>query len=88
MPTISQFFGISVRLYYADHPPPHVHAVYQDFEAKLAIDTAEVIEGRLPAPVLRIVRDWMRLRRGEVMENWRRARADMPLERIPGADVG
>jgi hypothetical protein len=87
MPTISQFFGISIRLYYTDHPPPHVHAVYQDFEAKLAIETGEAIEGRLPAPVLRIAREWTRAHRVDLMENWQRAREELPLERIPGADV-
>ena len=87
MPTVSQFFGISVRLYYTDHPPLHVHAVYQDFEAKLAIETGEVLEGRLPAPVLRIAREWTRAHRAELIENWQRAREELPLERIPGADA-
>jgi uncharacterized protein (DUF433 family) len=63
MPTISQFFGISIRLYYTDHPPPHIHVLYQDFEAKLAIDTGDVTEGRLPKPVLRMARDWARQHR-------------------------
>jgi hypothetical protein len=25
MPIISSFFGIYVRMYFDDHPPPHVH---------------------------------------------------------------
>ena len=28
MPTISLFYGISIRLFYNDHAPPHFHAVY------------------------------------------------------------
>ena len=46
MPTISRFFGITVILYYDDHPPPHIHVFYQDLEAKMAIETGHVIEGR------------------------------------------
>ncbi|WP_407635395.1 DUF4160 domain-containing protein [Marinobacter nauticus] len=28
MPTISEFFGILIRMYYDDHNPPHFHAYY------------------------------------------------------------
>jgi hypothetical protein len=33
MPTISMFFGIIIRMYYApkEHNPPHIHVYYQDF---------------------------------------------------------
>jgi hypothetical protein len=88
MPTISRFFGITVVLYYNDHPPPHIHVFYQDLEAKVAIETGDVIEGRLPLAPLRILREWMQLRRSDLMENWRRVREHRPLERIPGADAG
>ncbi len=32
MPIISSFFGIYVRMYFADHGPPHVHIEYQGHE--------------------------------------------------------
>jgi Domain of unknown function (DUF4160) len=28
MPTISQFYGITIRMYFDDHPPPHFHPYY------------------------------------------------------------
>jgi hypothetical protein len=28
MPEISRFFGIVIRMFYADHEPPHFHASY------------------------------------------------------------
>jgi hypothetical protein len=28
MPTLSEFFGILIRMYWDDHPPPHFHAIY------------------------------------------------------------
>jgi hypothetical protein len=83
-PAVFQNLGETV---YTDHPPAHIHAIYQDFEAKLAIETGDVIEGRLPPAVLRIAREWMRRHQSELAENWRRAREELPLERIPGADV-
>jgi hypothetical protein len=39
MPTISMFFGIMIRMYYApeEHNPPHIHALYQGAEAVFAV---------------------------------------------------
>lgn len=48
MPTISEFFGILIRMYYDDHNPPHFHAYYGAFEAIITIDTLEVLEGTYP----------------------------------------
>ena len=28
MPRISEFYGIAIYMYYQDHGPPHVHAIY------------------------------------------------------------
>ena len=32
MPTLSMFFGIIIRMYYApkEHNPPHIHVYYQE----------------------------------------------------------
>ena len=37
MPIISTFFGIYVRMYFADHGPPHIHVEYQGQEALIDI---------------------------------------------------
>ena len=58
MPTISAFYGILIRMFYSDHPPPHFHARYGDFEATVDIGTLEVIEGQLPSRALNLVREW------------------------------
>ena len=48
MPTISMFFGIIIRMYYApkEHNPAHVHAYYQDSKATLRIHDCEILEGQ------------------------------------------
>ncbi len=33
MPEISRFYGIIIRMYPGDRPPPHFHAVYAEHEA-------------------------------------------------------
>ena len=48
MPTISEFFGILIRMYWDDHPPPHFHAIYGEHEAQYNIATLDVIHGKLP----------------------------------------
>jgi hypothetical protein len=48
MPTVAWFYGIAIRMYVRDHPPPHFHASYGEHEAFVAIETGEVIEGALP----------------------------------------
>jgi hypothetical protein len=38
------FFGIIVRKWHDDHPPPHIGVEYQDIEALVNILTGEVSE--------------------------------------------
>ena len=87
MPTISWFYGIAIRMYVKDHPPPHFHAIYGEFEANVAIESGEVIEGRLPKAAARLVKDWALLNRTALMNNWDRARKDIQPERIAGLDA-
>ncbi len=50
MPTISMFYGIVVRMYFApgEHPPPHFHVYYGEYKAKVGIRSCEVMGGNLP----------------------------------------
>ncbi len=70
MPTISRFYGIVIRMYFSDHPPPHFHAYYAGEEAVVEIATGEVIRGGLPARALRFVREWALIHRDELEFNW------------------
>jgi hypothetical protein len=87
MPTIAWFYGIAIRMYYDDHNPPHFQAVYGEHEAKIAIDTGEVIEGELPPRATRLVREWALDRRAALRDNWQRARSGKQLERLSGLDA-
>jgi hypothetical protein len=86
MPTIAVFYGIMIRMYWRDHAPPHLHAIYQGFEALIAIEKGEVIGGQLPPNALRIVQEWVLLRRIELLENWQRGRRREPFQLIAGPD--
>ena len=87
MPTIAWFYGIAIRMYVRDHPPPHVHAIYGEIEANVSIETGEVIDGALPRRAARLVKEWTLARRPQLRENWRRARAGERPEKIAGLDA-
>ena len=52
MPEISRFLGVSIRMFRDDHPPPHFHAVYNEFAAQISIARPAILEGRLPPRIL------------------------------------
>lgn len=82
MPEISRFLGIIIAMYYNDHEPPHFHARYAGREALVEIETLSVMKGRLPPRVLGLVVEWASLHRGELLDNWRAARAQTPLRDV------
>lgn len=58
MPEISRFFGIIIAVFYEDHPPPHFHVRYGSQQAIVAIETLQVLEGRLSPRVMGLVVEW------------------------------
>ena len=86
MPTLAVFFGITIRMYFDDHPPPHFHAYYGGQAAKISIETLTVIEGDLPRRALALVQEWATEHRAELMDDWDRAEAHLPLLPIAALD--
>lgn len=84
MPTISQFYGIDIRMYFNDKHGPHFHAVYAEDEALIGILNGQVLDGNLPSRSLKRVREWRLLHQPELLANWERARKKQPLLRIEG----
>ena len=82
MPIISTFFGIVIRMFYADHPPPHFHAEFQGQQAKFTFDGAMIVGSIRSRTALRLIREWAELHRAELEANWERAEARVPLDRI------
>jgi hypothetical protein len=70
MPTISAFYGVSIRMFWADHAPPHFHAIYGESQALIAIRTLHVIRGSLPPRALGLTLEWAAQHREELLEDW------------------
>ncbi|HEY5048103.1 MAG TPA: DUF4160 domain-containing protein [Rhizomicrobium sp.] len=87
MPTIAYFYGIAISMLFNDHNPPHFHARYGRAKAIVRLSDGKVISGELPPTAERMVREWALVRRIELEENWQRARAHYPLERVAGPDA-
>jgi hypothetical protein len=86
MPTISAFYGIIIQMFWADHAPPHFHALYGGYEALINVKTLEVMQGTLPRRALVLVLEWANQHRGELMENWNLCEKKQPLNKIPPLD--
>ena len=82
MPTISEFYGIIIRMFFDEHAPPHFHAEYGEFKASVSILSLEITEGRLPRRAQELVLDWAELHQNELMENWELCRRHMGPRKI------
>lgn len=84
MPTISMFYGIIIRMYFApgEHNPPHFHAYYNEHRVTVSLGTLELLEGSLPKKQLRLVQAWAELHSDELWGNWRLAMNGETLYRI------
>lgn len=82
MTRISAFYGIVIAMFFDDHPPPHFHARYGEYEAQIAIATGEILNGDLPRRAHALVREWVELHRRELAADWELARSEQPLVTI------
>ncbi|MCD7959527.1 MAG: DUF4160 domain-containing protein [Ruminococcus sp.] len=81
MPTISMFYGILIRMFYDDHNPPHIHAIYGDCKASFTLD-GELLDGNLPNKQRKLVEAWIAIHQDELAANWQLAQSGEPIFRI------
>jgi hypothetical protein len=86
MPTISLFYGISIQMFYEDHPPPHIHARYNEFKARYDIASGELLSGQLPKQAHRLVQEWISLNTQNLADNWARMENGEQMEYIQGLE--
>lgn len=72
MPRVSEFFGITVYMYWFDtqkHHVPHFHVRYQGAEAVFRLDGSP-LEGDLGPRVGRLVAEWAGERSLAIQQAW------------------
>ncbi|WP_339379215.1 DUF4160 domain-containing protein [aff. Roholtiella sp. LEGE 12411] len=50
-----------IKVFFGDHPPPHFHAIYGEYNALVSIESLEIIEGDLPSRAQKLVLEWATL---------------------------
>ncbi len=82
MPEISRYFGIIIRMYFDDHPPPHFHAIYGREQIQISISPITILRGSLPRRAESMVFEWAALHQQELMDNWDRLNNDQSPQKI------
>ena len=71
MPEITRFLGIVIKIFFrGEHDPPHIHAVYGEYNGLFAIDTMEMIEGDLSNRIQKLVKEWGDPFKDDLMQMW------------------
>ncbi|MEO8622162.1 MAG: DUF4160 domain-containing protein [bacterium] len=83
MPTISRFYGVTIRMFWADHAPPHFHAIYGARKASIDIRTLVVLRGSLPPRALALTLEWAALHRETLLEDWHLCTKNQTPNKIP-----
>ncbi len=86
MPTISEFFGIVILMFFDDHAPPHFHARYGGDEAVIQIHPIGVLRGKLPPRALSLVIEWAQKHQKDLIREWNCAANNKKLHKIPPLD--
>jgi hypothetical protein len=86
MPIISEFYGITIRVFYDDHNPPHIHASYGEYEIIVGISPIAIIKGKVPNRVRSMVLEWIALHQQELMENWELSQSGKSPQKLEPLD--
>lgn len=72
MPVIARFYGMVIKMYFAqkEHNPPHLHAIYGEYVGAIDLQTQQMLEGDLPPKALAMVQEWAKLHQNELLEIW------------------
>jgi len=88
MPSIAEFFGITIYMYHAHgkHKSAYFHARYQGSDVSIEITSGKVLAGNLPPKVLKLIIEWRERHKGELLKNWELIKQHELPHYIQGAD--
>jgi len=72
MPTICIINGIRILIHLRskEHNPPHIHAVFQQYEAIYSLSDEERLDGLLPSKEEKIVKSFIKKYRQDLINMW------------------
>ncbi len=82
MPKVSEFFGISIYIYWFDlkeHKLPHFHVRYKGATAVFDLE-GNILAGAVSLRTQKLIKEWCVERKSELLEAWQHAVAgkDVP----------
>ncbi len=86
MPSISDFYGIKIYMYWNDneqHNTPHIHAFYAEFQASMDL-SGNIVSGNLPKTAKKLTKKWILENKAILEYAWMRAKAKQPIPKIKG----
>jgi len=72
MPTVEKIDGTKIDVYPKEHPPPHFHAIYAEYEELIEIETLETYVGKIPSYKRKKVVTWAKENKEFLMDNFKR----------------
>lgn len=54
----------------SEHNPPHIHAIYGECIGVIDIKTGKMLEGDLPKRALKMVQEWIKQHKSELIKIW------------------
>jgi len=86
VPYVSMFFGIIIRMFHNDHPPPHFHAEYQGQRGVFDF-AGNMIKGNIRSKTAQgLIKEWTFLHQKELLDNWNKAVDGTQLDKIAPLD--
>ena len=70
MPRLASLDGVDIYMYFKDQAPPHLHALYGEDEALVAIRDGSVYTGSLPPNKLALVVAYVAGNTEELLARW------------------
>jgi len=83
MPSIAEFLGMVVYMYWNEHAPPHFHVRFGDMWAEIEIHTGLLKKGALPRKKLKKIEEWRKLHIEELLINWEIVQKNGSPHKVP-----
>jgi len=70
MPVIKILDSIKIYMYFFDHNPPHFHAIYDEYQELIIIETLETYSGSIPNKQRKKVIEWAQENKDYLNKKW------------------
>jgi hypothetical protein len=70
MPCLTKIQGVKICVYSNDHVPPHIHALFGEYEVLIAIREVQVIKGDMPNNKIRVALAYVSANQNDLLDTF------------------